>query len=482
MRALNGMGGRCALVALFSLAGCSLPPVDNLPPREEVVSRTQAHLETEGAPAVIEVPVGRGMLVARSVRERLPSTIAARRISVSFPAGEATLERLATMVSVAGIRTVTRFETNSDTDMLRRPLPFRAFSGTFGELANVLESGMGVVSWWQNGTLFLTDRDRFAFTVPQNMAVIESITADLKSLGAVDITQSLRGGQIVFTAPPSLYAEVIRPYIDRIHRNMAMIKVQVAVVTVSITDQSASGFDWSAFSLQFNSRNEPAATPSRPAGNANPISVNIVEAGKILGVSGVFNVASAISFLSRFGNADTRQNAEVHTLSGTEVVLRSGQTIPYVSGVGVNTIANAGTTGALLGSAQTSTVDTGLTLRLTPLFDADSRLVTIALNVLVNSVLEFRELSAGNQVGTFTQPVTQEQALNDIVRVQAGNTVVLGGLQIDGATFAGNDATQLRQIAGGAPTGLGRQAQDVRREALFIILRPTVTVFHEGSG
>lgn len=494
-----------ALLAGATLAACSLPTVGSLPPREEVLRAQTTRLEVEGAPPVTVVPVNRGMLVVHSVREALPPAMAARRISVSYPSGENTLDRLVTMLSYTGIRVATRFEQSSDADMLARALPFRAFSGTVAELTSVLQGGMGIVSWWQDGTLFLTDRDRYAFTVPQITDVIRSITEDLKSMGVSDLTPSLRGGQILFSAPPSLYAEVVRPYIDRIHRNMAMVKVQMAVVSLSLNDSSATGFDWSKLALGFNSQSTATdtttttgtttSTTGTTATNATvaggPLSWALSPGGEILGVSGVFTVAGAIDYLSKFGTTDTKQNVEVHTLSGAQVTLRSGQEIPYVSGVGVNAIGSIGTatTGAssgLLGSAQTTTVKTGLTIKLTPFYDADTRIVTADLSILVNSLVRFVQLSAGNQVGTITQPQTQEQALNDIVRVLAGNTVVLGGLQIDNVGYDNAEPVATRPesaaagaAAGGSTSPIGHRAQSVTKEALFVVIRPTVTVFVE---
>ena len=454
------------------------------------------------------------MLVVHSVREALPAAMAARRISVSYPSGENTLDRLVTMLSYTGIRVATRFEQASDADMLGRALPFRAFAGTMAELTSVLQGGMGIVSWWQDGTLFLTDRDRYAFTVPQITDVIRSITEDLKSMGVSDLTPSLRGGQILFSAPPSLYSEVVRPYIDRIHRNMAMVKVQMAVVSLTLNDQSATGFDWSKLALGFNSRSSSTSDSSTTSTTSTsttsssstsgsesstvtaggPFSWALSPSGQILGVSGVFTVAGAIDYLSKFGTTDTKQNVEVHTLSGAQVTLRSGQEIPYVSGVGVNAIGSIGGAGSssssgsagLLGSAQTTTVKTGLTIKLTPFYDADTRIVTADLNILVNSLVRFVQLSAGNQVGTITQPQTQEQALNDIVRVLAGNTVVLGGLQVDNVGYDNAEPVVTRPengppgaAPGGATSPIGHRAQTVTKEALFVVIRPTVTVFVE---
>lgn len=494
------MPAMLGLLAAGSLASCSLPEVAELPKRETVVAAAEQRLTEDNSPAVTEVPVGQGMLVAQSLRQPLPASLAARQISVSFPSGENTLDRLTSMMTYSGVPVATRFEGTDGAAMLRQTLPIRAFTGSFTDLAGVLETGMGVVAWWQNGTLFLSNRDRFAFTVPQNQAVIDSVMTDLKTLGATDITQSLRGGQVVFSASPTVYSEVIQPYIDRLHRNMAMVRIQLAVVSLGLTDQSASGFDWNALALQFNrlqsgtTTTTTGTTTTTSAGTISaaqpPISVNISNPGTLLGVSGVFNVAGAISFLSKFGNTDTRQNVEVHTLSGAEVTLRSGQTIPYVTGVGVTAVGGLGTattaTGnaalnspGVVGSAQTGTVQTGLTIKLTPHFDADNQIVTIDLNLLLNNLIEFRDLNAGNQVGILTQPVTQEQALNDIVRVVAGNTVVLGGLQTDSRGFSGNQPTVTR---GSIDKGvIGKQAQDISKDALFLILRPTVTVFRPAA-
>ena len=501
------------LPVLALLAGCSLPEVGQLPERSKVLADEKAAMSAEEAMPVSRVPVTAGMLVAKSIRQPLPREIAERRLSVSFPATESTLERLVLMVGYSGVRVAERFAGSSDKEFLGRSLPFRSFDGTLGDLMNVLRSGIGVVSWWQDGTLFLTDQDRFALSVPQNSEVVQTIAKELEGLGAKEISSSLRGGQIVFSASPSQFTEVIQPYMDRIHRNMAMITVQLAVVDLALTDTTASGFDWSAFTAQIasaaastgtssstssGSSSSSSGTSSQSTGSTvlsglsgslqTPLSAALSKSVKVFGFSGILNVTGAINFLSKFGTTNTRQNVELRTLSGTEVSLRSGQTIPYVSGIGVNAISggsSGSSSGNLLGSAQTSSVKTGLTIKLTPFFDSGNSIVTVDLNVLVNSVLEFRQLDAGTQVGTLTQPVTQEQSLNDIVRVLAGNTVIIGGLQLDNGTWSGTEPNFIRGDKSATDPYLpliGNRSQDRRKEALFIIIRPSVTVFVEQNG
>ena len=504
---------RAALtVLLVVLAGCSLPDMGKLPERSKILDEQRAAMAAAETVPVSRVPVTAGMLVAKSIRQPLPAEIGEHRLSVSFPATESTLERLVMMIGYTGVRVAERFTGTSDKEFLGRSLPFRSFDGSLAELMSVLRSGIGVVSWWQDGTLFLTDQDRFALSVPQNSEVVNTIAKELEGLGAKDISSSLRGGQIVFSASPSQFTEVIQPYMDRIHRNMAMINIQLAVVDLSLTDTTASGFDWNAFSTQLSNAAASTSTSSTTtttttgsststsntlsvpntslSGAAGTIQAPLVAAlskgVKVWGLSAALNVTGAINFLSKFGSANTRQNVELRTLSGTEVSLRSGQTIPYVSGIGVNAISGGSTaTNNLLGSAQTSTVKTGLTIKLTPYFDSGNDIVTVDLNVLVNSVLEFRQLDAGSQLGTLTQPVTQEQSLNDIVRVLAGNTVIIGGLQVDTGNWTGEEPNFLRDNKSATDTFLPlleERSQDRNKEALFIILRPSVTVFVEQAG
>lgn len=499
MRETRRRGGRATLPWLLvaTVAGCSMPDTGSLPGRSQILAEQKAAMSTDETIPVVRVPVARGMLVAKSIRQPLPLEIGSRRLSISFPATRSTLEPLVAMISYSGVRVAERLGNTPNQDFLSRPLPFRSFNGTLQELMEVLRTGISVVSWWQDGTLFLADQDRFALAVPQNTEVVQTISKELASLGAKEITSSLRGGQVVFSAPPSLYQEVIEPYIERIHRNMAMIGIQLAVVDLGLTDTSASGFDWNAFSAQLadagvastaasaTSSTTTSAVTSTNTGSSlmAPLTAALSKNVHVLGIDAVLSVTGAINFLSRFGTTNTRQNVELRTLSGTEVSLRSGQTIPYVSGIGVNAISGTSTIGNLIGSAQTSTVKTGLTIKLTPLFDSGSGIVTIDLNVLVNSLLEFRQLQAGSQVGTLTQPVTQEQSLNDIVRVVAGNTVIIGGLQIDNASYTGSEPIFLREGGAAAdvaqPSRAGNRAQDRKKEALFIIIRPTVTVFVE---
>jgi hypothetical protein len=402
--------------------------------------------------------------------------------------------------------------------MLQRRLPFTRYSGTVGGLVDSLRRGLGIVMTYENGMVFISDREKYSVILPQNEEVIQTVTEEIRGLGGEGIVPSLRGGQILYSASPSVQDAVIRPYLDRLARNMAVINIQAAVVSVSLTDTTSSGFDWSKFQVALEgrqSRLNPSTgttTTTTPNGattdttktcatcktTGSPLDsaglqqvdpgsvIDLTKNGLVLGKTalgnyfgtyGALSVASAINFLSEFGNTKIDQNVQLKTLSGTDVKFRSGQIVPYVSGVAAT---SAGYNSNVTGSSATDKVDTGLTVLMTPLYDADTQLVTMNVNLSLKSILQFVQLNAGNQLGTFSQPLVQDQELTDIVRTPAGRTIVIGGLQIDNEQFNGSEPVGLRNIfaqAGSTPDVLSSRAQNIKRDALFVILRPSVTVF-----
>jgi len=592
---------RYAILALGSvLAGCNTLPAPPSIKADDVRKAGIAAIDDRASalPPVQVVRVPAEALEIRLARDLLPPALANTPITVEFPGGPgSTLNDLVSALGSKRIQIVYRWDDPKNESLAERHLPFGRYDGTLDGLMRTLRSGMGLAYWFENGSIFISDSDRYAITLPQNKDVIESVGKELKDLGAKDIVTSLRGGKILYSASPRVQDESIGPYLARLIRNLSMITLQVAVVSVSVTDNSAAGFDWSKFSAGLDSSRSAIATLKTPiaggasgtagaasstgtstggsvggiltgiGGNAvsntgssigtgssssgsgsgsstgtsgtsttgttgtgtvasalTPVLGTVADLtgtglqygqtnlGKMFGATTALSVAGAIQFLSEFGKTDVGQNVELHTLSGADVKLRSGQNVPYVTGVGVsgtgnnnyssnsnssnnnnnnnnsgNSNSNSGSdsftsnngsngNSNLLGSSNTSSVDTGLTLKMQPIYDADTQTVTVDIELNVKSIVAFVNLSAGNQIGSLSQPETQEQSLTDIVRLSAGQTVVIGGLQYDSDQRNGNDPAFLRQD-GSTTARTGLNSMNVSRNALFVIMRPSITVF-----
>ena len=199
---------------------------------------------------------------------------------------------------------------------------------------------------------------------------------------------------------------------------------------------------------------------------------------------GAFNLAGFINILGTYGSTDTLQNVMLKTITGNKVELKSVTKIPYVSSVGVSNLggvaptttstSTAGTTttsggGNLMGSTKTATANDGITMALTPSYDASSNTVTLELKMSIEAVVSFNNLSAGNQIGGLSQPTTAERSFNDILRVRPGQTVVVGGVTYDSVTRSDTSPLALRD------TSWDNRSLKVTKTSMFIVIRPTVS-------
>lgn len=537
------------------LSACALPQVRDLPDGKSLRLDEARSLANAEPIAVERVRVPRGSFKPQRNATPIPAALRAVPLEIRFPQ-DATLRDLvaATTASAPNVQIAFRFTKDKSEDILKRKIPFVRYEGTLGNFLDSLRTAMGVVVFHENGLIYISDREQYSVSVPQNEEMLDSLSKELKDLGADDIVASVRGGRIVYSASAAVQRDVIAPYLDRFSRNMAVVTIQTALVSVSITDDSSTGFDWNKLKVAFDGRNSKlsaltsgtSTTATTASGLVNPatglattglgatglasgygatgigatgygatgigttagsaassaIGLTTVDPGRVMdltkdglvvsstslgrlgGAFGATSITGAIDFLSNFGTTKVDQNVQMKTLSGTEVKLRSGQQVPYVRGV---QLSGAGygngygnQYGGGLGSSLTDKVETGLTMEVTPYYDADAEVVTMEVDVKLKEILSFVDLNAGNQLGSFTQPLTQDQELTDIVRIQAGRTVVIGGLQSDSETFTGVEPTALRNATATRAAGsgvFGNRTQKVKRNALFIILRPAVTVF-----
>jgi hypothetical protein len=406
---------------------------------------------------------------------------------------------------------------NAVSGLRGRPLPFRRFEGTLGGLFRQLQRSMGVTIWWNDG-IYVSPVGRYSVMLPQNKDLMSQVVTELQAKGASNVVASIQAGTVSFVAPGALAEEVIKPYLIRLGRNASEVTMQIALVSVVMNEQTSRGFDWSQFSLAFGTDAAAQATSGLGGLNGNTdttggvggigtggtgtgtgVSVDTTQKStlfkltndaarlfvpgvNIFGTRQPLDIGGAIKFLSQYGNTAVDQNVELRTLAGTAVNWRSGETIPYVSGVSATTTGGiGGNTGGLgggglggaIGSAQTEKLETGLTLNLAPTYESNGGLVTVSFKLELTELIEFVQLNAGNQLGSFTQPRTREQKLDDIVRIPVGETVVLGGLR--------------RQLSSTNRTGpfsaysIGSRSRNNEVQTIFVILRPSVTTY-EVSG
>src|SRR3546814_784593 len=308
-----------------------------------------------------------------------------------------------------------------------KDLTFRRYEGTLGGLFRQIQRSMGVTIWWNEG-IYVSPVGRYSVMLPQNKDLMAQVVSELQAKGAKNVVASLQAGTVSFVAPGALAEETIRPYLIRLGRNASEVTMQVALVSVVMNENTSRGFDWSQFNFSFGAEPDTGTgtTPgtglpgtgvpgtgtgtgsNTPKGSLFSFGNDALRifnpAAKILGSTRPLDITGAIKFLSQYGNTAVDQNVELRTLAGTSVNWRSGETIPYVSGVSATTsglggIGNGGNgLNGAIGSAQTEKLETGLTLNLAPNFGANGGLVTVSFKLELTELIEFINLYAGNQL------------------------------------------------------------------------------------
>ena len=483
---------RFAAVSLaLTSAGCDriMPEAAQLPATATITSNASAgFIETEGA-AITRVRLPQSAFRATEIDAPLGADFAAVPLNLQFRRG-ATLAELVEVLGALEIPVIVDLDEGM-ADALAEPLPFTAFRGTFGELSASLRRASAILITERGGSVHLGTLARYTIDLPQNTDIIAAIATEIEALGGSGVVQSLTAGQISYQARADVNDRVIRPYLERVANNLSMVTMQIAVVSIRINDETNQGFDWNRFRLGVQSGagaldDLPFADPETGAARSGDTfdltgigaAVAQTNDGTLFGKALTYTVGGALNFLSSFGQASINQNVEVRTIAGKMVRVRSGETVPYVTGVSSTSTGDGGT----VGSVETSTVQTGLTLDITPYFDAGSGLVTFEMNIEQKQIVRFVDLSGGSQLGTFTQPLVQDQTLNDVVRIPAGQTVVVGGLQSDNVDTQRTEPAILRWLFRGRDDlQIGSRDRTTDRSAYFVIVRPAVTIFQRAG-
>lgn len=477
-----------AMLISASLAGCaSFPDNYEKPLKTEDVAQ-QMQDAWSSLPSVTYVQSNTGVVVRKY--NDIPAELRAKKLSLSFTAGvQTTLNDAVFAVSAQGLRVVSRLSE----DTLKKAWVIRQFEATLGDFLDELSANYNIAVEHRNGTLYLVESNRFSASLPQHKEFLDNVAKALKEMGATDTRPDVLSGMVYYTAKPDV-ASYIEEYLDAISKNAAMVTLQVAVLTVGVNRDVNLGFDWAKFAVQRGSGGmrsqvgsilgDSSATTSVPTTGTGGTTGNAVAdaaaavTGSLLSFSGsegfgykfandAFSLTAALKALSTYGTARTEQNVVLGTLSGLPVKINSGNDIPYVKSIGASTTSG----GSTQGSSETETIKSGLKLEVTPNFDASDGSVVTSVKVDMSTLVGFRELSAGLNLGTLSQPEMQNLGFENVGRLSAGETIIVGGITYDQLSNNYNNFPGMEKMA------TGSKAEKVNRSAIYIVVRPTVVIF-----
>ncbi len=460
-----------AVMLAISLAGCANMPTDNklLKTQDELAAPLIKEWKMQD-PAVKYFKTSSSLVIAQP--NKIPAHI--RNIEIETEISpDATIGDIAILFDTLGIYAVAPQE-----EVRIKPAALFAFKGSLGNYLDAISSAYDISFNWKKGNILtIESSSNYLVKIPQDKDLADEIKTSLIAYGADSdsVNMSVQAGTISYKATYENHKR-ITDYVDRLSANAALVSIQASVVTVALNRNQAEGFDWSSLQTKIGALS--LGESSSESGSSDTGS-NITDVLALTGITGTgaslnllkgdFEFNAAVNFLSTYGNTETKQSVLMKTLSGKEVGISSTQQIPYVDNIGATSLSsNSSTTRS---STQIKKIDVGLKLDMTPYYDASTEVVTIDLNMSLSSLLGFLELSAGDGNGTVSYPNTQKQEFDDIIKLRAGEPVIVGGITFD--SFSDNRSNPTFMDA----YDTASKSAKVNRNAMFILLRPTVTLF-----
>ncbi len=415
---------------------------------------------------------------------------------------DTTFEDLIGVFSSLGIQLSIKVEQTTNDDALpidKTPLKIHNYTGNLSDLIEWLENTYNISFNYQSSNIITIERKTlYIASVPQNEEVIKQISEHLDTMGATKINYSRTGGFLLYKAS-RLEQEIIKEYLDSFYKNFASVKLQLAVISLSLNKKDNKGFDWSQFTMQLgdlkvledlskeeqniiNTGTGTNTTPTTGSSSTESISYgsNLKDIKSGVSLSGDnagvimkndnFSLKAVYNLLNSYGTTDTTQSVYAESTSGTTIEVKSVQEIPYTSGINSN-VTTGGGAGIVSNGAQTEKIEVGLDIEALPFYDFAKDLVTLEIKMKLKSLIGFVDLNAGNGNGTIKQPQTQSQEFNSVLKIRPGEAAIVGGITYDVVSDSRSNLNFMLDRDNAS------RNLEVTRSSMFLLLRPTVSVF-----
>lgn len=415
-----------------------------------------------------------------------------------------------------------------------KPFSVHNFRGNLGELINLIEELHNIsINYVSGNTFIVEEASRFILSIPPNEKVAKTLTDDLKGIGAKDIVVNQLSGSLTYMAS-SKHQRDVEKYIKRFYGNFASVRMQVTVFSVSLDESFAEGFDWSSINMVLgnvsaailnaeggvlgaianagNSQNSNNQNGNNQNGNSgsnnssnsssnssgsgdNNNSSNYgsgfdkdaqfggsslgdintytqLSGGKLgLGAfSSTMALDATIDWLDQYGVTRTDQSFFIETHTGEKAEVVSKRTVPFNKNPSSNIVA--GNTPIISNSSSTEEKEIGVTMGVTPYFDASSGEVHMSMDVELATLIGFTDVDLGDG-SSIKQPSVQTQKFPTTIRMKAGESKIFGGIIFDSVIEEKSNPYFLDEYS----DSTGYKTTSTSKSALFVLLRPTVVLF-----
>ena len=289
---------------------------------------------------------------------------------------------------------------------------------------------------------------------------------EYKTLFAATVIVNKEAGVISVRATNKQH-EKVQEFLDKVLGSVKrQVLIEATIVEVELNDAYQFGIDWRlvAGDFSFTQLLAPSAlrllkTPIQDTANKNQF---------VLGVS-TKNLTAALHALEQFGNAHVLSSPKMMAINNQTAILKVVNNLVYFTIAQDIAAGNTNTNSTVATTSTPHTVPVGVVMSVTPQI-ADTGAVTLLVRPTISR--KSGEVEDPVNKGSFI-PEIRVQEMESVLKVDSGQTAVLGGLMQDIVTTDTQGVPVISKIP-----YLGKlfQSNDDKttKTELVIFLRPTV--------
>lgn len=307
----------------------------------------------------------------------------------------------------------------------------------------------------------------------QSSGTAKSTTAEVEK--AVSVFANKETGVLIARATARQH-EKIQEFIDRVMTSAKrQVLIEATIIEVKLNDRYRQGIDWTAFGT-----------------GAEGLIISQTALSGVKGVAGAVTLASlnkivtSITLLEEFGNVKVLSSPKLSVMNNQTASLKVADSKVYFTLQSTYTPGTTTTAATYLVTSTANSVSVGLTMSVTPQI-SDNDTVTINLRPSVSRIISYAKdpnPNLANPCGTGIAtcniagienliPEIQTREMESIIKVESGQTAVMGGLIQETIDKKSSEVPLLARIPLLGELFRNRDETTTKTE-LVIFLRPVV--------
>lgn len=337
--------------------------------------------------------------------------------------------------------------------------------GSLESVVSRLADSINVFWYYKNGGFNLKESERFVFKMPPMISVqnAEAIKNSLERIGANDVALDTQFNTVVLTAKKNTLPAIER-YVENVNLSSSLVVYDTWIWEVTLSEGYQTGIKWENFKL-----GDSNFSITGSGGFASDPATTKDLVGGLSYATPNLSLSMLMSFLEEHGELETLSHPKLSALSGTEAELSVGEKEDYLSEL-ASTVSTTGDT--TQSTATTKTLETGLSLKVRPNYEAGS--VFTELQLKISDFIRFKDVVASGT--TLSLPKTMDRELKTVTRIQPGEFFILGGVNL----------TRKSKDSAGVPLSKSNnleipvsRSEETEKSELVMVMRPRVVLFSE---